>query len=260
MVYQQTKSHLTALITGGGGGIGKEISRELFSRGMNVGIGDIDFEGVEKTVRELDPEGSRTLAISLDVSKTREALRAVENILARFGRVDVLVNNAGISPCKGNRRITIAEIDEEEWDQVMAVNLKGVFNCSKAVMDSMIQNRYGKIVNIASVAGVTGGGGGAAGAHYAASKAGIIVLTKTLAWELGPFGINVNAIAPGLITGTGLSLPLPIEDLEKRRESLPIRRLGKMGDISKLVAFLVSEDASYIQGETIVIDGGMLIR
>jgi 3-oxoacyl-[acyl-carrier protein] reductase len=260
MLHQQTKQNPTAFITGGGGGIGKEISRELFSRGMNVGIGDIDFESAEKTVRELDPEGSRTLAISLDVSKGQEALRAAGNILARFGRVDVLVNNAGISPWKENRRISIAEIDEEEWDQVMAVNLKGVFNCSRAVMDNMIQNRYGKIVNIASTAGITGGGGGPAGAHYGASKAGIIALTKTLAWELGPFGINVNVIAPGLITGTGLSLPLATEDLEKRREALPIRRLGKMGDISKLVAFLVSDDAGYIHGETIVVDGGMLMR
>ena len=260
MVYPQTKPNLTAIVTGGGGGIGKEISRELFSKGMNVCIGDIDFESAGKTVKELDPEGSRTLAVSLDVSKAREALRVVEKVFARFGRVDVLVNNAGIAPSKENRRINIAEIDEEEWDQVMAVNLKGVFNCSKEVMDHMIQNRYGKIVNMASIAGLTGGGGGAAGAHYAASKAGIIALTKALAWELGPFGINVNAIAPGLVAGTALSLPIPAEVLEKRREALPIRRLGKTGDISKLVAFLVSEDAGYIHGETIVIDGGMVMR
>ncbi|MGA2466460.1 MAG: glucose 1-dehydrogenase [Thermodesulfobacteriota bacterium] len=260
MLDQEKKQILTVFITGGGGGIGREIARELFLRGMNVVIGDKDIESAKKTAEELDPKSRRTLAVSLDVSKRGEVFQTVETILARFGRVDVLVNNAGISP--GNRRITIAEIDEKEWDQVMAVNLKGVFNCSQAVMDGMIKNKSGKIVNIASIAGITGGIGdrARAAAHYAASKAGVIAFTKRLAWELGPFGINVNAIAPGIIAGTGLSLRWTKKNLEKTRQTLPIRRLGKVGDIGKLVAFLISEDASFIQGETIIIDGGQVMR
>jgi len=251
--------NLTAFVTGGGRGIGKAISEELWSRGMSIVIGDIVYESAEQVVKELDPEGKRTLALQLDVTKGKEVLRAVEQILARFERVDVLINNAGIAPKRGTRRVTIAEIDEQEWEHVLDVNLKGVFNCSKAVMDSMIKNKYGKIVNIASVSGFVSGISGPAGAHYNASKAGVIAFTKTLAAELAPFGINVNAVAPAKVEGTGMSTRATQEDLEKYREELPIKRLGKMKDVAKLVAFLASDDADYIVGETVVIDGGRLL-
>lgn len=251
--------NLTAFVTGGGRGIGKAIAKELWSRGMNIVIGDIVLENAAQAIKELDPEGDTTLALHLDVTKGKEVFRAVEKILARFERVDVLVNNAGISPKREMRRVTIAEIDEQEWEEVLDVNLKGVFNCSKAVMDSMIKNKYGKIVNIASISGFISGISGPAGAHYNASKAGVIAFTKTLAAELAPFGINVNAVAPGKIAGTGMSIRATQEDLEKYREELPIGRLGKMEDVAKLVAFLVSDDTSYIVGETVVIDGGRLL-
>ncbi len=251
---------LTAFVTGGGRGIGKEITRELWRNGMNIVVGDIDFEAARNAVKEIDPEGKRSMPLYLDVSKAEEVSGAVKEILSRFGKVDILVNNAGISPLKENRRITIGEIEEGEWDRVLAVNLKGVFNCAKAVMDSMVKNKYGKIVNIASIAGITGGTTGPAGAHYAASKAGVMALTKALAGELAPLGINVNAIAPGRIRGTGLSLRAPIEKLEMDAKSLPIRRLGKMEEVAKLVAYLVSDAAGFIVGETLVIDGGKVMR
>jgi len=257
---QREKKSLTAFITGGGSGIGKGIAKELWRNGMNIAIADIEVDAARKAVKEIDPGDERSMALPLDVSNGEEVSRAVKGILARFGSVDILVNNAGISPRKDNRRITIGEIKEEEWDRVLDVNLKGVFNCSKAVMPTMIKNKYGKIVNIASIAGIYGGMTSNSGAHYAASKAGVIAFTKTLAAELAPSGINVNAIAPGLIRGTGLSLRSSAENLERVRQTLPIGRLGDVEDIAKLAAFLVSDAASFIVGETVVIDGGKIMR
>ncbi len=250
---------VVAFITGGGSGIGKGVAKELWNRGHIIVVGDINFDSAKEVAKELDPGEKRTFAVLVDVTKGVEVNGVVSEILARFGRVDILVNNAGISLRKKTRRVNIAEIEEEEWEHVLDVNLKGMFNCAKAVMADMMRNRFGKIVNISSTVGISGGLAGPAGAHYAASKAGVIAFTKALAGELAPFGINVNAIAPGRIAGTGLTLSQSQEVMEGTRKDTPIGRLGKVEDVAKLVAFLVSEDASFIVGETIVIDGGKLL-
>lgn len=249
---------MVALITGGGSGIGRGIAQELWNRGNMTVIGDINFENARKVARELDPE-KRSFPILLDVAKGAKVNEVLSEILARFGRIDILVNSARISPRRGIERVNVDEIDEEEWQRVLDVNLKGIFNCCKATIPNMKRNRYGKIVNISSTVGITGGFTGPAGAHYAASKAGVIAFTKVLAGEVAPFGINVNAIAPGRIAGTGLTLSQSQEAMEGTRKDTPIGRLGRVEDVAKLVAFLVSEDASFIVGETVVIDGGKIL-
>lgn len=246
-----------AIVTGSGQGIGKAIALELARVGANILLADIKENTVEKVKEEIEKMGREVLNFKMDVSKWEEAEGMAKKAIERFGRIDVLVNNAGIAPRgKGGVRLKILDIGDQDWDTVININLKGVFNCCKAVMPFMINEKSGKIVNISSAAGLTGGGAGsAAGAHYSASKAGVICLTKVLANELAPYNINVNVIAPGPIL-TEILEKTSSENLEEMRRLSPLGRFGKPIDIARAVLFLVAESGDYITGETMVIDGG----
>jgi len=219
-------------------------------------LADIREDTLEKVKEEIQGMGMEALMIRMDVSRWGDVEGMVERVMERFGRIDILVNNAGISPKgKGGVPLRILDIGDQHWDTVMNVNLKGVFNCSKAVMPFMIRQRSGKILNIGSIVGLTGGAGSPASAAYSVSKAGVICLTKVLASELAQYNINVNAIAPGRIltemAGLGSS-----EVNEEIRRRTPLGRLGEPIDVARAVVFLISESANFVTGETLVIDGG----
>jgi 3-oxoacyl-[acyl-carrier protein] reductase len=204
--------------------------------------------------------GRTALTIRMDVSKWQDAEGMAKKTLEKFGRIDILVNNAGISPRgKGGGRLTIVDIDDEGWDRVMNVNLKGVFNCSKAVIPTMIKQQSGKIVNMGSITGITGGAGSPASGHYCVSKAGVINLTKVLARELAQYNINVNAVAPGRIE-TEMAKTSSAEANEEARRQTPLGRFGKPIDVARAVLFLVSESGDFMTGETMVIDGGRVMK
>lgn len=240
-----------AVVTGGARGIGRAIAELLAMRGANVVIGDLQFEMAETTANEITQStGRETYAVSVDVSKYSSAKEMIEKAIAKFTHVDILVNNAGIT-----RDTLIMRMEEDDWDIVLNVNLKGVFNCSKAVIRSMVKQRYGKIVNISSVSGQIGQVGQT---NYSASKAGIIGFTKALAREVASRNINVNAIAPGIIP-TALTDVLP-EDLKQAiLQATPLGRMGKPEEIAFAVAFLASDEASYITGQVLAVDGGMVM-
>ena len=240
-----------ALVTGAGGGFGAAIAAALAEEGCFVYLGDSNREAAARTESLLAGNGR---AVELDVCNAGELAGKVQRILSEKGRVDVLVNSAGLL-----KTGSIIEATAEDWDQVCRVNLSGVFYCSKAVLPAMLERRSGKIINIASMSAVRGGGV-FGNALYGATKAGVIALTKGFARDLGPFGINVNAIAPGLA-----DTPMTRELLtaEKRRAalaSIPLGRLATTADIAKLAVLLASDVSQYITGETIVIDGGYLTK
>lgn len=241
-----------AIITGSGRGIGKEIARRLGAEGASVVISDIDFNTARETAKEI--EGSfktKVSPIQTDVKKRKDIHDLMESTVRDFGHIDILVNNAGIMyPTR------IEDISEEEWDEVLDVNLRGVFFCSQAASPLMRERRRGKILNIASVAGKIGGV--AAGAHYSVSKAGVICLTKMFAKVLAPFGITVNAIAPGPVdTVMGrLFSPQEREDLIRM---CPLGRFADAGDIAEAALFLLSDGAKHITGEIVDVNGGMLM-
>lgn len=238
-----------ALITGGGRGLGKAICLTLAREGADISIGDMDAAEAEAVAGLIRRTGRRALAVKVDVSRAEEVKTLVARTIATFGTIDVLVNNAGIFD-KG----PVAEMTEASWDKVLDVNLKGTFLCSREVLPVLKQNRSGKIVSIASLAGQAGGL--LAGSNYAASKAGVICLTKSLAKELGPFGINVNCIAPGIIA-TEMTRAFPREDLKK---TIPLRAIGEPQDVADAVLFLASEESKYITGETLNVNGGILMN
>lgn len=229
-----------AIVTGGGQGIGKAICLVLAREGCDLVIGDINRQTAEKVAEEIRSLQRKVLVIKVDVSDSTQVNQMIEATLKEFGKIDILVNNAGIS-----YQGTIEDMKEEDWDKVMNVNLKSVFLCSKAVIRTLKKQRSGKIVNMASFAGKIGGL--TVGANYAASKAGIICFTKSLARELAPYNVNVNAVAPAFIDTT-MSTTFP---------KVPIGRKGLPEDVANAVVFLVSEKASYITGEILDVDGGM---
>ena len=239
-----------ALITGGAQGIGRTISEELAEQGAHVILGDVNLEGAEKTAEEIKEKGSKASAVKIDVSNASNVQSVFNLILKEYKPVDIVVNNAGIT-----RDGLLVRMKEMDWDLVLNINLKGSFLCSQQAAKQMMKQKSGAIVNIASIVGVMGNFGQA---NYSASKAGLIGFTKTLAREIAPRGIRANAIAPGFID-TEMTKVLEESVREKLIEQIPLARLGQPRDIASCVSFLVSEKASYITGQVININGGMLM-
>ena len=237
-----------ALVTGAAQGIGKAVALLLARNGADIVVSDINLEKAEETAKEVQALGRKALATKVDVATLGDVEKMVEAILVQFGKVDILVNNAGIARDKLILRMT-----EEDWDAVLNINLKGTFNCTKAVVRHMSKQRSGKIVNIASVVGEMGNAGQG---NYAASKAGVIGFTKTIAREFAQRGINVNAIAPGYIE-TPMTDTLPDKAKEELKRLIPMDRLGKPEDVAEAVLFLVSEASSYITGHVLNVNGGI---
>jgi len=233
-----------ALITGSAQGIGKAIAEAMAKEGAKVIISDVNLELAQATATEL---GS-PLAIKMNVADLADVEAAVKQILEKLGRIDIVVNNAGIT--KDNIFI---RMKKEEWDAVINVNLNGVFNVTKATAGLLMKQRSGKIVNIASIVGEMGNFGQA---NYAASKAGVIGFTKTLARELAPRGVTVNAIAPGFIK-TAMTDKIPEEIKNKMLEQIPMAKLGLPEDVANTAVFLASQDADYVTGQVISVNGGM---
>ena len=240
-----------AFVTGAGQGIGKEIALTLAREGAKVIVSDIS-DKIYEVVKEIENIGNQALAVKVDVSNLKEVEKMVKEILDKFGKVDILVNNAGIYPFK-----PLIEMEEKDWDKVLNVNLKGTFNCTKAVLPSMIKRKVGNIINISSIAGSVIGYLNLV--HYSASKAGILGFTRSAAIELAQYGIRVNAIAPGAIETPGTKV-LGEETLKQFVQMIPLKRMGQPSDIAKLVVFLASEDSKYITGQCIVIDGGLTLQ
>jgi len=240
-----------AIVTGAARGIGKAIALTFLREGGKLAIIDSDRERLEILKKEFGKENKEVIVIPCDITKSSDVKEMVLQVHKKFGRVDILVNNAGII-----RRGTIETVTEEDWDRVIEVNLKGTFNCCKAVAGIMKQQAYGKIVNVSSIAGKMGDITSAPG--YGPSKAGMDALTKTLARQLAQYGINVNAVSPHAIE-TEMSTQW---SEERRREiiaSIPLGRLGKPEDVAEAVLFLVSDEASFITGEILDVNGGALM-
>lgn len=240
-----------AIVTGAARGIGRAIAVALAREGARVAAWDLDLVQLDDLVGQVRARGGEVLALSVDVTRTDQIQEAVGQVLARWGRVDILVNNAGIYEV-----LPVEDISEEQWDRVLAVNLKGAFLCSQAVIPAMKRQGSGSIVSMASSAGKSGGT--LSGAHYAVSKAGVICLTKQLARELGPHGITANAVAPGRIDTPMIHLASD-EENEAFRLRTPLGRLGTPEDVAGAVVFLVSDEASFVTGEIVDVNGGLLI-
>lgn len=239
----------TALVTGASRGIGRAIALELAAAGADVAVNYAGSEEAANAVaREIEGLGRRAIAIKADVGSAAEAEHMVSQAIEAFGRIDILVNNAGIT-----RDNLIMRMKEEEFDQVINTNLKGVFNCIKAVTRPMMKQRSGRIINISSVVGALGNPGQA---NYVAAKAGVIGLTKASARELASRGITVNAVAPGFIA-TDMTDKLSEEQKAALLPQIPLSRMGQPEEIARVVRFLASEDASYLTGQTLHVDGGM---
>ena len=242
-----------AIVTGAGRGIGEAIAKKLASEGASVIVDDAEFERASRVAGEINGAGGTARASKARVNNRAEVQDLVDSAVELFGAIHILVNNAAAM-----RHRPLLELTEEDWDIVMDVDLKGPFNCTQAVLKHMIAQRYGKIVNISSIAGL--GGGYGVPANYAAAKAGLIALTKVTAREAGPYGINVNSVAPGLIV-----TPLTYETrgkeaadklIEERKNLAVLGRVGRPEDVANLVLFLVSDDSSNISGQIIRTDGG----
>ncbi|MDD5281541.1 MAG: 3-oxoacyl-[acyl-carrier-protein] reductase [Candidatus Omnitrophica bacterium] len=239
-----------ALITGGARGIGQAIAMIFAREGADIVVADVNLEIAQKTALEIEGLGRKALALEMDVTNYEKVEEGINKILDKMGKVDILVNNAGIT--KDNLLLRMSQAD---WDAVINVNLKGTFNCIKAVTRPMIKQRSGRIISIASIIGLMGNPGQA---NYAASKAGIIALTKTVAKELASRNINANAVAPGFIQ-TEMTAKLPEDVKKKMLEAIPLAKLGTPQDVANTCLFLASEESSYITGQVITIDGGMVM-
>lgn len=239
-----------ALVTGSGQGIGKRIALELGQRGAKVVTNDITGCCADDTLAEIRALGSDGLAITADVSDAAQVEAMVKTVLDTFGQIDILVNNAGTT-----RDNLIVRMPEDDWDFIQRVNLKSAWLCSRAVTRPMMRKKYGRIVSISSASGLMGQMGQT---NYSASKAGMIGLTKALAREVASRGITVNAVAPGFIQ-TALIEKMPQDILQELLKYIPAGRAGTVDDVAYAVAFLVSDEASYITGQVLSIDGGLVM-
>ncbi len=239
-----------AVVTGGARGIGRAIAAELAAGGATLALVDVLLDVAETTAAEFRAQGVEAAAFAANVANPDDVNRMCDEVIARFGKIDLLVNNAGIT-----RDNLIMRMKESDWDAVIAVNLKGTFNCIKAVTRPMMKAHFGRIVNIASVVGVMGNAGQA---NYSASKAGVIGLTKTAAKELASRNITVNAVAPGYIQ-TEMTEKVSEAAREAFLTNIPLGRGGLPEDVAKAVRFLCSEDAAYITGQVLHVDGGMVM-
>lgn len=242
-----------ALVTGASRGIGAGIAKKLAAEGADIVInyvGEANLADAQVLQKELEALGRRVLLIDANVADFNAAAAMVDEAVAKLGRIDILVNNAGI-----NRDTLLLRMKEEDWDAVLAVDLKGVFNVTKAAVKYMMKQRYGRIISISSVVGVAGNAGQV---NYAAAKAGVIGLTKSVAKEVASRNITANAIAPGFIR-TPMTAKMPEVAVEAALKTIPLGRMGEAEDIAKAVVFLASEDADYITGQILHVDGGMLM-
>lgn len=240
-----------AIITGSGRGIGKAIAMKLAENGADIVINDIPgSDYADDTKKEIEALGVKAIVVRGDVRKTEDVENLVSETMNAFGRIDILVNNAGIT-----RDGLMLRMSEEDWDLVLDINLKGAFNCIKAVARPMMKQRCGSIINIASVVGVMGNAGQA---NYTASKAGLIGLTKTVAKEFSSRNIRANAVAPGFIE-SHMTDVLTEEVKNQYFDAIPLSRFGKVEDVAKAVLFLASDLSSYITGQTINVDGGLVM-
>lgn len=240
-----------AVVTGSTRGIGKGIAKRFVEEGAVVVVNGRKIEDAEKTAKEIDPSGKKVIAVAADVSVAAQAKHLIEETVKKFGRIDILVNNAGVLNFEN-----FVDIKEESWDKIMSVDVKGYFLCAQSVAKQMIKQGGGKIINIASIAGAIAY---PQLTHYCTAKAGIINMTKAMALELGQHKINVNAIGPGVIE-SDMTRPMLDDPNTKRNLSakIPLGRIGRPEDIGAAAAFLASEDADYITGVTLFVDGGWL--
>jgi len=238
------------VITGGARGIGREIAMLFAKHGSDIVLFDVNQEQLDKTVKEIEAAGRASLGLVVDVTKSDQVDVAMNKTLDKFKKIDILINNAGIT-----RDALLIRMPEADFDAVININLKGAFNCSKAVCKIMMKQRSGRIVNMASIIGIMGNAGQV---NYAASKAGMIGMTKSLAKELASRNINVNAIAPGFIE-TDMTAKLPADVMEQLLKLIPAGRLAQPVEVAKAALFLSSELSDYITGQVIQVDGGMLM-
>ena len=245
-----------AIVTGGSKGLGKVIAKQLAQEGASTIINGRDMDALEETTQEIRQAGGRINAIQADVSNSGDVEAMIDKIIEDHGRIDILINNAAVFA----ESVRIMDLEEEEWDRIMTTNLKGVFLCAKAVIKQMIKQKSGKIVNMTSFTGKTGRVvystfGNPTKAHYCASKAGIISLTKSLAYELAPYNINVNGVAAGSVAPEGT----PEEKKEMIIPLVPLGRMGTSEDVSAATLFLASDESSFITGEILDVNGGTLM-
>jgi 3-oxoacyl-[acyl-carrier protein] reductase len=240
-----------AIVTGASRGIGRGIALELAKRGATVIVNyNSSPDAAQQVVSEIEGAAGKAIAIQADVSKLTDAERLIKDAADRFGKLDILVNNAGLT-----RDGLIMMMKEDDWDIVINTNLKSAWNCAKAAARVMMRKRYGRIINITSIVGLAGQGGQT---NYAASKAGLIGLTKSLAKELAPRQITVNAVAPGFVL-TDLTASLPQNVMDELNRRIPLERWGTAEDVAYAVAFLASDEAAYITGQVLTVDGGLVM-